>query len=77
MVFAGTADVLSAARTKALARQLPTSIFTADMFATGNDADNRAVVAAVGSEKLDLVGIAVFGPRNGVDKILKGAELHR
>ena len=28
-------------------------------------------------EKLDLVGLAVHGPRNAVDKILKGASLHR
>lgn len=77
MVFSGGADVLAAARTKAVGRELPLAVFTSDMFATGNDDDNRAVVAAVVAEKLDLVGLAVFGPRNGVDKILKGAELHR
>jgi hypothetical protein len=25
---------------------------------------------------LDLVGLAVYGPRNAVDKIVKGARLH-
>jgi hypothetical protein len=52
-------------------------VFTADMFATGHDAANRAVVAAVPGADLDLVGVAVHGQRNAVDKITKGAALHR
>jgi hypothetical protein len=35
------------------------------------------VVRAVPAAQLDLVGLAVHGPRNAVDKILKGATLHR
>jgi hypothetical protein len=34
-------------------------------------------VAAVPGADLDLVGLAVHGPRNAVDKVLKGATLHR
>ena len=49
----------------------------AELFATGNDRDNRAAVRAVSGEKLDLVGIAVYGPRNAVDKITKGARMHQ
>lgn len=52
------------------------SVFTADLFATGNDEDNRAAVRAVPRTALDLVGIAVHGPRNAVDKIVKGARMH-
>lgn len=77
MVFEGSASVLTSGRQKAVDRGLPLSIFTADLFATGNDDDNRAAVASVASAKLDLVGIALFGPRNAVDKALKGARLHR
>lgn len=77
MVFAGAADVLTAAHRRALDRGLRFSIFTEDLFHTGNDDDNRAAVRAVPTEKLALAGIAVRGPRNAVDKILKGAELHR
>jgi hypothetical protein len=47
------------------------------MFSTGHDDANRAVVAAVHGADLDLVGVAVHGPRNAVDKIVKGATLHR
>jgi hypothetical protein len=77
LVFSATAEVLSAAHGRALAREMPISIFTADLFATGNDADNRAAVRAVETEKLDLVGIAMHGGRNQVDKIAKGAVMYR
>ena len=76
LIFEGAADLLKAAHTRAVSRHLPISIFTADLFATGNDDDNRAAVRAVTTEKLDLVGIGVHGPRNAVDKILKGARMH-
>ncbi|MFD9887913.1 DUF2000 family protein [Amycolatopsis sp. NPDC059027] len=77
MVFAGSADVLAAAHGRALGRGLRISIFTDELFHTGNDRDNRAAVRAVPGEKLALAGLAVHGPKNAVDKILKGATLHR
>jgi hypothetical protein len=52
------------------------SVYTSDMFATGHDEANRAAVRAVGREDLDLVGIGLHGPKNAVDKVLKGARLH-
>jgi hypothetical protein len=76
LVFEAPADVLAAAHRKALDRGLPMSIFTADLFATGNDDDNRAAVRAVPRDALDLVGLAVHGPRNAVDKVVKGARMH-
>jgi hypothetical protein len=69
--------VITAARERAVRRGLPTAVYTADMFATTHDEANRAVVAAVRGADLDLVGVAVHGPRNAVDKITKGAALHR
>ncbi|MCW2824962.1 MAG: hypothetical protein JWQ91_1879 [Aeromicrobium sp.] len=41
-----------------------------------HDRDNRAAVRAVARDDLDLVGIAVHGPRNAVDRTMKGAALH-
>lgn len=76
LVFEASKDVLTTAHRKTLDRGLPMSIFTADLFATGNDEDNRAAVRAVARDELDLVGLAVHGPRNGVDKIVKGARMH-
>ena len=57
-------------------RPAPAARWSWPLFATGNDTDNRAAVAAVRTEELDLVGIAVRGPRNVVDRLLKGARMH-
>jgi hypothetical protein len=77
LVLEGAKEVLTAARTRGLDRQLPMSVFTADLFGTGFDAANRAAVRAVPGADLDLVGLAVHGPKNGVDKVLKGARMHQ
>jgi hypothetical protein len=76
LVLAGSKEVLALAHQRALSRGLTPSLFTADMFATGNDRDNRAAVRAVPTDQLDLVGLAVHGPRNSVDKAFKGARMH-
>ncbi|AXI87631.1 DUF2000 family protein [Streptomyces griseoincarnatus] len=76
LVFQGAKEVLRAAHERALSRALPRSVFTSDLFATGHDDANRAAVRAVPTTDLDLVGLAVHGPRNAVDKVLKGARMH-
>ena len=76
LVFEGDARTLTAAHARALERGLRIAVFTQDLFSTGNDQDNRAAVRAVARDKLDLVGLALHGPRNAVDKVLKGARLH-
>ncbi|MEW1922344.1 DUF2000 domain-containing protein [Streptomyces sp. NPDC088360] len=76
LVFEGSKETLTAAHGRVLSRSLPRAVFTSDLFATGNDRDNRAAVRAVPGDQLDLVGIAVHGPRNAVDKVLKGARMH-
>ena len=77
LVFEGDRDTVAAAHARALGRGLRVSIFTSELFTTGNDRDNRAAVLAVPRDKLDLVGLAVHGPRGVVDKVVKGATLHR
>jgi hypothetical protein len=76
LVFEASKEALAASHSRAVSRGLALSVFTADLFATGNDRDNRAAVRAVPSSGLDLVGIAVYGPRNAVDKVTKGARMH-
>ncbi|MGW2834842.1 DUF2000 family protein [Streptomyces sp. NPDC001286] len=76
MIFEGTKETLTAAHARVLSRALPRALFTSDLFATGNDRDNRAAVRAVGTGDLDLVGLAVYGPKNAVDKVVKGARMH-
>jgi hypothetical protein len=77
LVFEGGKETLAAAHRRGVSRGLAVAVFTADLFATGNDHDNRAAVAAVRGQDLDLVGLAVYGPRNAVDKVTKGARMHR
>ena len=76
MVYAAPGPVLAAVRQRAVDRGLGTAVFTDEMFTTGNDVDNRAVVAAVVGAELVLAGLALVGPRNAVDKSVKGAVLH-
>jgi hypothetical protein len=76
VVYAADDETLSVAHHRALARGMPTAIYTMDMFGTGNDDDNRAVVRAVPAAELRFAGLALHGPRNAVDKVLKGVTLH-
>ena len=76
LVFEADKETLVAAHRRAVERALPLSVFTSDLFSTGNDDDNRAAVGAVARDDLDLVGIALRGPRNVVDKLTKGARMH-
>lgn len=76
-VMTGDADLLRKARGKAAARDdITLAIYTRELFTTDHDEANRAAVAAVAADDLDLVGIALRGPRNAVDRIVKGARFH-
>ncbi|GLW49771.1 hypothetical protein Stsp02_54320 [Streptomyces sp. NBRC 14336] len=76
LVFEATKETLTQAHARVLSRALPRAVFTSDLFTTGNDRDNRAAVKAVSTADLDLVGLAVYGPKNAVDKVVKGARMH-
>jgi hypothetical protein len=77
VVLEGDKEMLRAAHGRALDREIPMALYTENLFLTGNDRDNRAAVRAVPRESLDLVGIAVHGRKNAVDKVMKGAAMHR
>jgi hypothetical protein len=51
-------------------------VFTEEPFATGHDEANRAAVRSMARDDLTLVGLAVHGPRNAVDKVHRGARMH-
>lgn len=76
LVFEATKEVLTAARERSVRRSLRLGVYTSDMFRTGHDQANRDVVRAVPGADLDIVGLALHGPKNAVDKVLKGARLH-
>lgn len=77
LVYAGDTASLGLVRERAVSREMATAIYTEDMFSTGHDEANRAVVRDVPAADLRLAGVAVYGPRNAVDKVCKGLSLHR
>ncbi|MGN7964736.1 DUF2000 family protein [Microbacterium sp. 22179] len=77
LVMTGNSDLLRSVRDRASARDdVALAVYTRELFATGHDDANRAAVAAVATADLDLVGLALRGPRNAVDRMLKGARMH-
>ncbi|MGW5689085.1 DUF2000 family protein [Nonomuraea sp. NPDC003754] len=76
LVYAGDREDLARVRERALARGMQVAVYTEELFKTGNDDDNRAAVRAVAAEDLQVVGLALYGPRNTVDKVTKGLSLH-
>jgi hypothetical protein len=76
LVYTGPGEALAAVRERAVARGMPAAVYTEEMFATGDDDANRAVVRVVPAEDLLLAGMALYGPRNAVDKVCRGLVLH-
>jgi hypothetical protein len=76
LVFAASKDELTRSLNRARERGVMPSIYTMELFTTYNDSDNRAAVAVVPTEKLDLAGLALHAERKLVDKIIKGLKLH-
>lgn len=58
-----------------MSRRVPLAVYTQELFSTGHDTA-RAAVAAVAADDLNLVGTGLRGPRNAVDRIVKGARMH-
>jgi len=76
LVFAATGEQLATVLQRAQQRGVRPHLYTRALFATGNDRDNRAAVAAVATSDLDLVGLALHAERKDIDKITKGLPLH-
>ena len=73
-VYGGTTEELRRTHQRALSRSLVPAIYIEAMFATANDADNRAAVVAAPADALDLVGIGVHGPRKVIDKVVNSLK---
>lgn len=76
MVYQANADGLKKAYRRAMEREVKMAIFTAELFTTSNDIDNRAAVAAQAPETMDFVGIAMRDLKKTVDSVIKGLKLH-
>ena len=76
LILEASAAKLATVRERAERREVTVALYTADMFATGNDEDNRAAVRAVAAADLDLVGIALRAPHRDADAVLRGLSRH-
>ncbi|MDX3927221.1 MAG: DUF2000 family protein [Shinella sp.] len=76
IVLSADAGTLRTIHRRALEREVRTSAYIEEMFATGHDAANREVFSRFGPDDARIVGIALHADRKLVDKITKGARLH-
>ena len=76
LVLTATGQKLQTVRERADRRGVELALYTAEMFLTGNDDDNRAAVRAVATADLDLVGLAVRAPHRDADAVLRGLKRH-
>lgn len=76
LIFMASAAELTNALQRTQQRGVRPHLYTKELFATGNDIDNRAAVATVATDALDLVGLGLHAERKEIDKIIKGLKLH-
>jgi hypothetical protein len=77
LIYAANSAGIRRAYERAMAREVEElSIFTRELFSTAHDEANRAAVAAVPAEALDLVGIGLRADRRVVDKVLDKLRPH-
>jgi hypothetical protein len=76
LVYQADSAALRRAYDRAMDRGVTPAIYTRELFTTNHDAANRAAVAPVAAEDLDLVGIALRAERKTVDKIVDRLRFH-
>jgi hypothetical protein len=76
LVYEADAAALRRAYERAMSRGVTPAVYTNELFATGHDEANRAALAAVPAEELDLAGIAFRADRKTVDKVVDRLRLH-
>lgn len=75
-VYGADAGKIRTVYERVMRREVPVAIYTEELFKTSNDFDNRAAIAAVPADDLNLVGLAFHTDTKTVDKIVKGIKLH-
>jgi hypothetical protein len=76
LVYEADASGLRRAYDRAMDRDVMPAIYTSELFTTNHDEANRAAVAGVHAQDLDLVGIAFRAERKTVDKIVDRLRFH-
>lgn len=76
LVYEAAGAKLTTVGRRARERAVPFALYTAELFSTGHDDDNRAAVAAVPTDDLELVGVGLRAPHRAADQILRGLKRH-
>jgi len=76
VVMATDQEALRKIHQRSLERDVTTSLYIEEMFATGHDVANRQVFSEFSPDNAKVVGIALRADKKIVDKITKGAKLH-
>ena len=77
MIFSADTEGLRKVQARGFERELVMMPYVYPMFSTGNDDANRAIFLAESPENMDLVGLAMRGPKKIIDKVIKGLSLHQ
>ena len=76
LVYEADDAALRRAYERAMSRDVELAVYTHELFETNHDEANRAAVAAVPADELDLVGIAFRAERKVVDKVVDRLRFH-
>jgi hypothetical protein len=76
LVYEADTAALRRAYDRAMSRGVTPAVYTRELFETNHDEANRAAVAGVSAEELDLVGIAFRAERRVVDKVVDRLRFH-
>ncbi|MEW9524960.1 DUF2000 family protein [Agrobacterium tumefaciens] len=76
VVMATDQEALRKIHQRSLERDITTSLYIEEMFATGHDVANRQVFSEFSPDNAKVVGMALRADKKIVDKITKGAKLH-
>ena len=76
LVFEASPAQLKRSHSRATGRGVALAIYTAEMFTTGTDEENRAAVRAVRTDDLDLVGLGLRAGHRDADAVLRGLGRH-
>lgn len=77
MIFSADTEGLRKVQARGFDRELVMMPYVYPMFSTGNDEANREIFQAEPAENMDLVGLAMRGPKKIIDKVIKGLSLHQ
>ncbi|WP_336697763.1 DUF2000 domain-containing protein [Curtobacterium sp. USHLN213] len=72
-VFEATGEKLTTIAGRAHRRGVTLTVYPETIFATNNDADNRATIADLAFDQVRIAGLAVGGPAKEIDRVIKSA----